>query len=121
MPLVATLDSDISQIDATKNEFVIDGPIAYSGSYPTNGDTLDLSQLGIPSLGLPIWVEVYEATAAVNKPGWGGAFLYFVGTTLANGIVELFNGTTQITTATYASIFPAGPVVMRFRAYFKSF
>ena len=71
--------------------------------------------------GLPIWVEVYEATAAVNKPGWGGAFLYLVGTTLANGIVELFNGTTQITTATYASIFPAGPVVMRFRAYFKSF
>lgn len=120
MPLTATLDSDVSQIDTTREQYIVDGAIAYSGSYPTNGDTLDLSQLGIPSLNLPVKVEIYEATTAANKPAYGGVFLFLPGTTLANGLMEIWNGTTQITTATYATVFGAIVVALRFRAWFKS-
>ena len=121
MPLTASLDTDVSQLDSTREQFIVDGTIAYSGSYPTNGDTLDLSGLGIPSVSAPVRVEIHEVTTAANKPAYGAAFVFLPGTTLANGVVEIFNGTTQITANSYATIFGAITVALRFRAWFKSF
>lgn len=118
--LTATLDTDVSQLDTTREQYIVDGTISYSGSYPTNGDTVDFSQLGIPSLQPPVRIEIYEATTAANKPAYGAYFIYLPGSTLANGVVEIFNGTTQVGTATYSSIFGTIPVVLRFRAWFKS-
>ena len=120
--LTASLLTDISQVDSSLREFFVDGTIAYSGSYPTNGDTLDLSQLGIPmSQSSFVKVEIWEATTAANAPAYGGYFLYLPGTTTANGLMEIFNGTTQISTATYASIFGSITVALRFRAWVYSF
>jgi hypothetical protein len=66
---------------------------------------------------------VWEATTAANAPAYGGYFLYLPGTTLANGILEIFNGTTQATASasTYASIFGSVTPVIRFRAWFYSY
>lgn len=121
MPIVARLLQDVSQIDDTAQEFIADGTLTLSGSYPTNGDTLDLSQLGIPSNSLPVRVQIFEATPAPG-PASGFFFVFLPGTTQANGLMEMFNGTTQQTTATYASI--VGGItgfVLRFRAWFPSF
>jgi hypothetical protein len=127
MSLTATLDLDVSQIDNTREQYCADGTLAYSGSFAAHGDTLDLSQLGLAVgglaiNGLPTKVEIYEVTTAANKPAFGGAFLYLPGTTLANGVVEIFNGTTELTAtaATYASIFGSVAVALRFRVWYKS-
>ena len=107
-------------IDNTPGRFVVEGTISYSGSYPTNGDTLDLSQLGVPSDQVPTSVEIVEVTPAASKPAYGANFVYLPGSTQANGVVEIFNGTTEITTGTYASIFGTVPVALFFRAWFPS-
>ena len=111
--LTASLLTDISQVDFTLRSFEVDITITASGSYPTNGDTLDLSQLGIPmSQNTFLQVEIWEATPAPG-PAYGASFLYLPGTTTASGLMEIFNGTTQITTGTYASIFGSVAVVLR--------
>jgi hypothetical protein len=120
MALKAALLSDVSLADTTQRTFVADGTITYSGSYPTNGDTLDLSQLGIPANAVPISVEIYEATPAPG-PAYGANFLYLPGTTQANGLMEIFNGTVQEGTNTYAGLFGSIPVVLRFIARFAAF
>ena len=114
--LKATADS----IDNTGNNLIVFGTITASGSYPTNGDTLDLSQLGVASDSLPRVVEIFEATPAPG-PAYGASFTYLPGTTQANGLMEIFNGTAQIATATYATIFGTVPVVLKFRASFPAF
>jgi hypothetical protein len=119
--LNAALLTDVSQIDSTARTFLVDGTIAYSGSYPTNGDTLDLSQLGIPSNSVPIEVCIFEATPGASAPAYGAQFVYLPGSSQANGLMEMFNGTAQIATATYATIFGAIPVALKFQARFTSF
>ncbi len=122
MPIAAALITDTSQLDNTQNELLVEGTLTFTGSYPTNGDTLDLSQLGIPSNSLPRRVEVFEATPAPG-PAYGASFVFLPGTTQANGLLELFSGTTQIATDTYANIFGAvaATIVVKFRAWFAPF
>ena len=121
MPIVAALLSDISQIDETAGEFIVDGTLTLSGNYPTNGDTLDLSQLGIPSNQVPRLVEIFEVTPAPG-PQSGWFFTYLPGTTQANGLMEAFNGTTQFTTQAYGNPpFAIAGFALRFRAWFPSF
>ena len=120
--LSASLLTDISQADFTLRDGFVDGTIAYSGSYPSNGDTLDLSQLGIPmSQNSFVKVEIWEATTAADAPAFGASFVYLPGTTTANGLMEIFNGTTQESAGTYASIFGSVVPVLRFRAWFYSY
>jgi hypothetical protein len=119
MALKAVLTGDPSLIDTTQRSFVVDGTITYSGTYPTNGDTLDLSQLNVPTNALPLEVEIIEITPAPG-PAFGANFLYLPGTTQANGVMEIFNGTSQEATATYASIFGSVAVVLKFVARFPS-
>lgn len=118
--MTAALLTDRPAIDTTQTQVLADGIITLSGSYPTNGDTLDLSQLGIPSTFVPTKVEVFEATPAAGKPASGYAFVFLPGTTQANGIVEMFNGTSQVTTQTYADLDLPADFVLQFRASFPS-
>jgi len=122
MSATAALSTGIqpNAIDVTQQEFIVDGTVVFAGSYPTNGDTLSFAGLGIPSNQIPNKVELFEATPAPG-PASGFGFLYLPGTTQANGLVELFNGTTQQTAGTYASILTQTGFVLRFRAWFPKF
>lgn len=121
MAAKATLSSlGSTGIDSTQCQFIATGTVALTGTYPTNGDTLDLSQLGVPSTGLPLQVELWETTPAPG-PQSGYTFLYVPGTTQANGLVEAFNGTTQFTTQAYGTPpFAITGFQLSFRAYFPS-
>lgn len=109
-------------VDVTQQEFIVDGTVTLAGNYPTNGDTLSLAGLGIPSNQLPTKVELFEATPAPG-PATGLSFVFVPGTTQANGLLEVFSGSTQESTATYASILGAvaATFVLRFRAWFPKF
>jgi hypothetical protein len=119
MAMKAVLSSDVSQIDDTAGEFIVDGTITLTGSYATNGDTLDFSQLGLPCTGLPTKVEIYEATPAPG-PAYGGIYTYVPGTTQANGLVQLnVSAGTQTAAVAYSGL--ATGFALRFRAWFPSF
>lgn len=122
MSLKASIPQGMAQIDTTQDYFIVYGQIATSGNYVSHGDTLDLSQLstyggGPASLAVPIVVRVWEQPAAgVSASGW--AYLYAPGTTQANGVLQLFNGTTEYTgAAAYAGTIPA---TLYFEAKFAS-
>lgn len=120
MALKANLLYDPSLIDSARTTFDVDGTITYSGSYPNNGDTLDFSQLGIPSNAVPVWCDIDEYTPA-GQAAYGANFLFLPGTLQNNGVVQIFNGTAQIGANTYATIFGAIPVALRFNARFQCF
>ena len=104
MPISVSLDPTVipNAIDKTQQEFVVQVILTLTGTYPTNGDTLDLSKLGIPSNSVPNYVEIYETTPAPG-PASGYAFTFLPGTNLTNGLMEAFNGTTQFTTQAYGT------------------
>lgn len=107
-------------IDHTQQEFIVDGTLTLSGTYPTNGDTVNLAGL-CPSNLVPTKVEIYEATPSPG-PASGYAFIYVPGTTAANGLMEVFNGTTQFTTQAYGSpAFSITGFALRFRAWFQAY
>jgi len=128
MSLKASIPTGLAQIDDTRALFHVFGQIAVSGSYVVNGDTLDLSGLdtfggGVPSLAPPLFVNVFEAQASGNS-GWQYAFI--PGTTLANGLLQLFGsngaspaGLAQPGASTYASL--SVPATLYFEAWFPSF
>ena len=121
MPIAVALITDTSQIDSTLNEFIVDGTLTLTGTYPTNGDTLSLASLGIPSNSLPNKVEITETTPAPG-PQSGYAFRFVPGTTQANGLMEVFNGTTQFTTQAYGTpAFGITGFALKFRAWFPAF
>ena len=79
-------------IDSTQNLFIVYGTIALTGDYgsgSSHGDTLDLSQLGVPSDQLPLSVDIYEQSPAGGVPS-GNIFRYMFGTTQANGSLSVF-------------------------------
>src|ERR1017187_9078362 len=119
MALSAALFNDISLQDSTRTKIVAEGSITVSGSYPTNGDTLDLSKLGIPT-DQTLEVEIYEAKPAPG-PASGYVFVFLPGTTQANGLMEMFNGTTQVTTQTYANLSLPATFALRFRIWAAAF
>jgi hypothetical protein len=122
MSAVASISTTLlpDGLDMSQQEYIVDGIVTLTGSYPANGDTLDLSKLSITSNQLPTRVELFEATPAPG-PASGFAFLYLPGATQALGLMEMFNGTTQQTGATYASILTVTGFVLRFRAWFPKF
>jgi len=120
MALTAALISASTPIDATLNQFQAYGTITPSGTYPTNGDTMDLSQLGIPGNAVP-FVEIFEYTPASGKPASGFHFVFLPGTTQANGVMEIFDGANQVTTQTYAALDLPADFVLMFRMWVPSF
>ena len=110
----------VTFIDNTQNEFLVVGTVALTGTYPTNGDTIDFSQLGVPATSVPTIVEFFEQTPSPG-PASGYSFVYLPGTTQANGLLEIFNGTTQFTTQAYGTPpFGITGFVLGFRAWFVS-
>lgn len=108
-------------LDLTQQQVLCDGTLTLSGTYPTNGDTLSFAGLGIPSNQVPTKVEIYEATPAPG-PASGYSFVFVPGTTQANGLMEVFNGTTQFTTASYGTPpFAITGFALKFRAWFPNF
>ena len=124
MSATASLRTDIipNPIDVSQNQFVVDLNITLTGNYGTgasNGDTLALGGLGIPSTLPPILVEIYEAPAAGTVPN-GYIFNYNPGTTINNGVMTLMNNLAQYTpgSAYSGALLTA---VLRARAYFTKF
>lgn len=123
--MAAKASLNINQIpnplDFTQQEEIIDFTVALTGSYPTNGDTLDLTPLTPLTSAVPNKVELWEATPASGAPASGYAFVFLPGTTQANGLMEMFNGTTQVTTQTYAALALPAAFVLRGRGWFSKF
>lgn len=100
------------------NIFEAIGTITITGSYVTNGVTFDLTPLGVATASLPLYVEIIE-TPASGVVGSGYNFVYAVGTTIANGVIQAFStGGTQSAQSTFASLGIAG---LTYRAIFKKF
>ena len=119
MSAIASLTSlGSTSIDSTQSQFIATGVITLSGSYVTNGATLDLSTLGVPSSGLPTRVEIFEITPAPG-PAYGGIYTYVPGTTQANGLLQLnVSAGTQTAASAYSGL--ATGFALGFRAWFPS-
>lgn len=96
MAVAASLNLNVlpDPTDRTQQSIVVYGNLTLSGNYGaggSHGDTLDLSQLGIPSGQLPSALFVYEEPTAGNAPT-GYSFLYARGTTQANGKLIVMQG-----------------------------
>ena len=122
MPIAVALNYNIQPYpqDNLQNEAIIELLLTLSGSFPNHGDTLSFSGVsGIDSNALPSRVEIFEATPAPG-PAYGGAFIFLPGTNQNNGIMEIFNGTTETTATagTYASLSLPATFVLRCRAWF---
>ena len=100
------------------NTFEFIGPITITGSYATNGVTFDLTPLGAISNSLPIDAVITEVPAS-TVVGSGYTFIYALGTTIANGVIQAFStGGTQAAVATFASLNIAS---LTYRIVFKKF
>lgn len=119
--------ASVTNIDNTQDQITVKGTITVSGNYggaSTNGDTLNLSTLGVPSGAVPSWVDIQERPAAgTSQTGW--RWVFNPGTTQANGVVQMFGnyttgqGQAQYTQGSaYASATPAAPSTLYFRAEF---
>lgn len=106
--------------DLTQQQFIIDATLTLTGGYTTNGDPLSLAGLGIPSNQLPTKVEIWEDTPTPG-PQSGWRFTYLPGTNLDNGAMEMFNGTTQATTNTYATLITVSNFSLKLRGWFPAF
>jgi hypothetical protein len=121
MAASAAIDATYSQNDTTQATQVARGTITLSGNYGTagsHGDPLSFGLYGIQSHTL-IRVFIYEAPAAGTAPTgfqWGFA----PGTTIANGKLTCFTGTTEYT---QASAYSSGQkaAVLKFEAVFAPF
>lgn len=104
------------------NEIVLLGTLTLTANYgggATNGDTINFSGLDqVKSSSVPTQIDIYEAPAA-GTAATGYSFIFAPGTTQANGVVQLFNGTTQYTQGSAYSAGQLGAVI-KFRAYFPN-
>src|SRR5438132_1061884 len=109
----------VTSVEKELGSLIVYGTVALTGNYPANGDTVSFAGLeDIHSNQLPVSVLFLEATPAPG-PASGYAFIYLPGTTPANGLIEIFNGTTQLVAGAYgAPPFAIAGFVLRFRAVF---
>ena len=85
--------------DTTERQFYVYGTIKLIGNFgsaSSNGDTLDLTQLGdlLKSTQLPTEVDIYETPAAGTAPSFY-QFVYCPGTTLKNGVLSIGSNVTE--------------------------
>lgn len=104
------------------NVFEVIVPLTVSGSYPGTaaGDTVDLAGI-VPSNSVPVYVDIQEMPAAGTLAS-GLVFRFGVGTTQANGALQVFQsgagGQANLGNVSYASVSVANLVA---RAVFKKF
>lgn len=100
------------------NVFEAVGSITISGSYVNNGVTFDLTPLGVTASSLPVLVDIVEMPAS-GVVGSGYTFIYALGTTIANGVIQAFStGGTQAAASSFASLNIAN---LYYRVMFKKF
>jgi hypothetical protein len=108
MAISVALDTTVlpNPLDKTQQFQQVHVILTFSGSFASNGDTVPLSNVGMASDQIPIAWRFFEATPAANAPAYGAVFVYLPGTNQNNGLLEIFQGATQVTasTATYASL-----------------
>lgn len=86
--------------DTTQSTQVVRLALTLSGNYggsTTHGDTVNFGSVyGIQSSSVPIRVFVYQQPASGTAPLVCSA-TYCPGTTINNGVISFFNGTTELT------------------------
>ena len=119
----------LSRVDHTRNRLIAIGTVTLSGKYGTSGgalphgDTLDLSQLGIPSNTVPIRVSLWSTVPQGSAP-LNDSYTYAPGTTLANGVVQVALAGTEFTPGNpYSGASPSNVTgyVLNFEASFVPF
>ena len=81
-------------VDASPNNFVYSShKLAFSGSYATGGDTLDLSSIAalIPTGSLPIFVFAEGNGTGTQQSAAGGYYVVLAGSALNNWKVKIFS------------------------------
>lgn len=91
--ITAALDNSIlpNGSDVTQSEQFYTGTLAFSGNYPTGGDTLSFALAGLQSNSVPTRVEIYEEPLAGSQTATGLQLVYAKGTTIKNGAVQVFS------------------------------
>ena len=82
-------------VDASANNFVYSShKLAFSGSYATGGDTLDLSSIAalIPSGSLPLFVFAEGNGSGTQQSAAGGYYVVLAGNALNNWKMKIFSG-----------------------------
>ncbi len=113
----------VTNISKTQDRIIVDGTITLAGSYATNGVTLDLSKLGIPSNGKPTKVVLFSVV------GQGAAMLldvyaYIPGTDQTNGKVQIGVANAEMAATAFATTTPTnatGGYALHFQAEFPAF
>ena len=120
----------VTNVDATQNEFIVDGTITPTLNYGTaggllpHGDTLSFAALDkvlsnrVPNR-VDVWAEYPQGAAMLFD--W---YKYVPGTTKANGVLQIGVVGTEFTPgAAYSGAAPTNIVgfVLKFRAWFPSF
>jgi hypothetical protein len=118
----------ITNVDSTRDTFVVYGTVTLSSSYPASsaGDTLSFAGFDqIKSSSAPLWVDLVEQPSTVSATAPSGIWWEFApGTTQANGkLVALVSGSSgsaaqQLGNVTYSSVNAAN---LKFRAIFNKF
>lgn len=125
---MASIVGTITNVDSTRDTFVVYGTVTLSGSYPASsvGDTLSFAGKDqIKSSSAPLWVDLVEqpATPSATTPS-GIQWQFSPGTTQANGKLLAFvtgtggAGSAQLGNVTYASV---NATNLKFRAIFNKF
>jgi hypothetical protein len=126
---MAAVVATVTNVDSTRDTFVVYGTITLTGSYPASstGDTLSFKGFDqIKSSSPPLWVDVVEQPATPSATAPSGIVWQFApGTTQANGKLLAMttgaaagDGLQQLGNVTYASVNAANLV---FRATFNKF
>lgn len=106
--ITVSLDTSVlpNPLDKTQQIQRVHVVLTFSGSFLAHGDLVPLSSLGINSDQLPASWQIFEATPAANAPAYGATWVYLPGTNQNNGVLEIFQGSTEVTAsvATYASL-----------------
>ena len=112
----------VTNLDHTKNKIIVDGTITLAGSYATNGDTLDLSGLGVPSNSLPLSVSAWS-TVSQGSGALKDAYTFVPGTKQNNGLLQIVVNNAEMAAGTYAGTTPTNATgyVLHFQAEFPAF
>lgn len=87
--------------------------LAFSGSYVSGGDTVNLQTLGIQSTGNPTVMDV-KSTSGVAAQTLN-SYIWVKGTSLANGLIRCFVGTAEVSAGAYPAAVSGDTAVALFQ------
>lgn len=123
MSALVVVGNYLGNPDNTQNMTTVRGTITLTGSYVAGGDPLSFASVSdlIKSNAVPVEVSLLETTPAANGPGTGNTFNFLPGTTNANGVLTIFQGTGQFTGAYGTPPFSQTNFQLSFEAVFQMF